>query len=127
MRSSKPLVLLTLALSPALSGCLVVAGAAAAYGTVQYVNNTVQEDFREDESDVREASADALHTLGYTFVEKKEETDPTVRVFEGHDLEVRLERRARGVVRVQVRVGLFDTDENRRRANVILDEIARQL
>lgn len=125
--SRSPLLLL-LALTPFLPGCLFAAatGAASAIGIVSYKENEVYRDFQMDMRTCWKAAVYALENQGYEFDEKPEmrPTDNEVRAGEAW---VRVERHAEGHIRVRVRVGTFANQENLRLSKLLLGDIARRL
>lgn len=110
------------------SGCVVAAVAAAAgvtYGAIQYANNEAYRDFEAELPVIWRATVDALESQGYGFQDPGHA--PTEGEIEVDDTRVRVERQPGGITRVRVRVGTFDTEENKRRAELILEDVAAQL
>jgi len=109
------------------SGCLgVVAGAAGAYGYVKYAANEFARDFDASLDEGYAAARFALESQGYPPFELEElrRTDGELRTEDAH---VTVERHPGGVVRIRVRVGTFETDENQRRAELLLEDVAKRL
>jgi hypothetical protein len=109
-----------------LGGCLFVVAGAAAYGVVQYDENEASRSYRDEFEDVWHAGLTALERLGYplpTIVRKT----ATEGALTSGDASLTFERIPEGKVRVAVRVGTFDTQEHRRRAALVLEQIADEL
>ncbi len=117
-------VLLALAL-PLLGGCEAVAAASAAGLTViQQESSEVSRDFDAMLDEVYELSLESLRQLEYP--EPALQTKGrTVAEIEGEDVLVRIQQYPAGVCRIRVRAGRFRSEENLRRAERILDEVAR--
>ena len=115
-----------------LTGCVAVAVAAAAgtVGYIQYEKNETYTDFKQDINVAWTASVDALEALGYeiTYSVARTLSEPiNESEIEGKGYKLRLERYPGDMTRARVRVGTFDTEDNRRKADLILEEISRQL
>lgn len=118
-----------LALVSLTSSCVaVVAGAAAAVGYVMYSENEAYRDFETDLDETWDATIDALQSLDYQV-----DSDYPHGVTEGEiDLEdrettVAVKLYPEGFTRVSVRVGTFESDDNKRKAELILEAVAKQL
>jgi len=125
-------LLLALVATLPLTGCvaIAVAGAAGTVGYIQYEKNETYTDFDEDIHVVWTASVDALEALGFEipYSVARTLTGPVNESeIEGDGYRVRLERYLGDVTRARVRVGTFDTEDNRRRADLILEEISRRV
>lgn len=115
-------------------GCAAVAAGAAAgaatYGAIKYTENEVFADFKvsldrawlatvdslRDEG--LQVPADATHSATDGEIELKD-ADPTVWA--------RVEAHPQGFTRVRLRVGTFETEENKRRSELLLRRIERRL
>lgn len=124
MKTLAPLSLLVLGLLG--SGCLAVVAAGAAAGYVQYDNNRMWREFVGEPSPIYTATHAAAVAQGYR-VHEDAGNDPTRRTLTGEDIVITLERYPRGRMRVSVRIGTFSTDEHRRRASLLLEEIGTRL
>lgn len=119
-------LLALLALPFVASGCLLVAAGGAAYGAIQYEKNEAYRDFESDLPDTWDATVAALEKLGYSVPENAGHT-PTEGEIDIEDTNVRVERYPGDLTRVRVRIGTFDTESHRRRAQLLLEEIDLQL
>jgi len=120
---------IAIALSLALgstSCVVVVAGAAAAVGYTRYQENEAYQDYEADLEEVWDAALVALNKLNYG-VSTAAPLGPTEGELELEDLWIRAEALPNDTTRVRVRVGTFKTDDNQRRAGLILEEIADEL
>lgn len=112
-----------------LPGCFLVAVAAvgaAGYGAISYENNEGWMDYKVELGEAWAASLRALQKLGYR-VTGNPRPGATEGTIEADQAKVVVEQHAGGYVRVRVRVGTFTTDDNERRAKLILEEITAQL
>jgi hypothetical protein len=122
--------LLSLALASlpvAAGGCLFLAvGAAAAFGVVMYLENEAYQDFHADLDTTWNATLAAMRKLGYPVQEgmPHSTTEGEVKINDAH---VRVTRESGGHTRVHVRIGTFETDDHRRRAALLLEEIAKSI
>jgi hypothetical protein len=113
----------------ALPGCVVAAvavGAAAAYGAVQYGENEAYRDFRTSLDVTWDATLDSMRTLGYP-VGTSVPRGTAEGTIQAGDAKVVVERHPGDFTRVRVRIGTFSTDDNRRRAGLVLEEVARRV
>lgn len=124
---------LLLALSLALpgSGCVVAAVAAGAtYGVIRYERNEAVRDLKASTGRVWRAAQDALVARGYRLPAAISRNLPESRdraEIQGDGYQVQVEEQVGGWTRLRVRVGHFDTKENRRRAGLLVDSIERRL
>jgi len=124
------LLLLALASLPvAAGGCFVAAlavGAAATFGVVMYVENEAYRDFHAELDPAWNATLAAMRKLGYPVQEGMPHgiTEGAVKV---NDAEVRVTRESGGYTRIHVRIGTFETEDHRRRATLLLEEIAKTI
>jgi len=121
------LVFLSLAILPLASGCLAAAVAAGAVGYIQYEKNEAYRDFEGVEIDrAWKATVDALEAEGFEAPSEAEH-----RASEGEleldDVWARVERHPGERIRVRVRVGTFDSEENRRKSGLILERVSKAL
>ncbi|MCP3916704.1 MAG: DUF3568 family protein [bacterium] len=107
-------------------GCIAVAAAAGAVGYVQYDRNAASRSFDTDLDDAFEAARDVVVANGY-LVKQVESSEPNHLRLEGDKIKVGLEEFEGGKVKITVRVGTFDTEEHRKAAGELLDEIAKAL
>jgi len=121
--------LLFLPLFVPVTGCAVVAVAAAAgaIGLVQYDRNKAHRDFEVPFEEAYQASVAVAADLGYPDVVVKLHTPTEGEFASGEDLWVRVEDHPDGFICVAVRVGNFDTEDHRRRSGLFLNEVAKQL
>jgi len=123
--------ILCLSLLLPLSGCLVAAAAAgAAYGYIKYENNEAIRDFEAPLEGVWDAALDALEDRGYVIPGGvgRDLTDVQDDAeVEGDDYWLRVERHPGGISRVRVRIGTFETEENKRRAGLLIEAIEQRL
>jgi hypothetical protein len=125
--SLRPALVLLAAACLVLPGCLAVAaGAAAGYGTHQYVTNEGAREFQAPLESAWGASIAALDEVGAPVA-----SPPSLGATEGRlaarDYQVRVEKLSETSSRVRVRVGTFSTEDHRRRAGLFLDAVARRL
>ena len=131
MRARSLIALALLAAVPS-SGCTAVAVVAAVgtVGYIQYEKNEVYKDFDADLNVVWTASVDALEALGYEVppeVDRLWDEPATEGVIGGKHYKLHVERLIGQRTRVRVRVGTFDTSDNRRKADLVIEEITDRL
>jgi len=115
-----------LVLVPLCSSCVAVAAAGVVgAGIVQYKRNEVERDFPNELAEAWQGVAEGLQRLGIEPTES--ELGPTEGFLAHEDLRVHVESHAGGFTRVRVRAGAFRTQDNLRRAEVVLQEIAASL
>lgn len=119
-------LVLALAGANACVATAIVAGAAATFGIVMYSENEAVRDFDAGLGPTWSATVAAMRTLGYPVADGAAHGLTEGRV-EVHDVKVRVTREPGDFTRVRVRVGTFRTEEHRRRAGLILEEVARLL
>lgn len=128
MRSTKTLLLLCIA--PALAGCVVAAaavvGAAAAYGAVKYTENGAYQDFKTDFDTTWMATIASMKEMGYGLPKDLTHT-PTEGKIKAGDTVADVEKHAEGFTRVNVTIGTFQSEEHKRKAKLLLDNIAKRL
>src|SRR5262249_34115208 len=111
------------------AGCFVAAAAAGAgvvYGAISYQQNEATMDVQQDLPTVWAASKAALRELGYT-VDDSQKPGATEGTLRAGEAKVVVERQPGNVTRVRVRVGTFDTDDNKRHAALILEATKKRL
>jgi hypothetical protein len=121
-------VLVALCCLPLL-GCPVVAVAAvgaATYGVISWHGNEAQMDFQAELPKVWDASKTALRALAFPVDDTQQHT-VTEGTLTAGEAKLIVERQPGNVTRVRARVGTFDTDDNKRRAQLILEEIQKRL
>lgn len=121
----KILPILALTLAASTSSCIIAAVGAAA-GYIQYDNNEGWKDYTGSLDQVFSATEKALAELGYTASEA-ESSDPTQRLLKADGLNLSIVKQTSEVTRVRVRVGTFKTEDHKRQAQLILDEIGNQM
>ena len=122
-------VLLALLLVPLLSGCLAVAGltvGAGVVGFVYYDKNEAHKDFDASFEKTWKASLEALRELKYEVPKEVAHAPDSGDVTIG-DLRLRVAHHPGSLTRVRVRIGTFLTEEHRRRAGLILEQIEKEL
>ncbi len=119
-----PAVLLSiLALTP---GCVAVVAGAAAAGTMKYVSNESARTFPATINATWSATLEGLRDVGYP-VDASVPFERQGGEFEIQDVKVQVKAGKPGMTRVWVRVGTFDNEKNRTKAQRILDAIAKRL
>jgi hypothetical protein len=108
------------------AGCLVVAAGAAGYGAVKYAQNEAARDYNADLTSTWVATLDTMREMGYP-VSPGAPHGPTSGVIDIGDAHVSVAKHSESRTRVHVRIGTFDTDDHRRRANLLLSGIGRRL
>src|ERR1041384_5525502 len=110
-----------------LPGCVVAAAAAGAavYGALSYHENEAWMDFHTDLPKVWTAMLDSLQENGYPPDRRKQPGVNEGEITAG-EATVKVERNP-GFTRVKVRVGTFDSEENRRHAGLILEGMKKRL
>jgi hypothetical protein len=113
-----------------LQGCflLLVGGAAAgaAYGTVKYVNNTLQVTQNVNLDKAWQAANAALQDLQMPVTESNKDGASgklKARNAQNQPVTVQLLRKTDTVTEIQITVGTFDSRENRTEARQIYDEM----
>lgn len=124
------LPIIALSLVPATGSCVAVVAAGAAYGFVKYDKNEASQEFETSIESAWSASIKALETSGYTV-------DPTVArdlaseadsaKVEGDGYWLRVEKHIESRVRVRVRIGTFESKENKRKSALLLEAIQEGL
>lgn len=108
------------------SGCAAAVVGGAAYGAYKLVNNDQERDFQADLEPTWRAAIASLQENGHA-ISTTAGHGATSGELEIGDVKVWVAAHATGVTRVSIRVGTFDTDEHRRRANLIMAGIASRL
>lgn len=110
------------------TGCIaaVAAAAAATFGAIQYKANGAEQDYNREFRRTFDASVAALRKLGYEL-DGDPQPGPTEGEIRVDDVKLYVTRQPEGKTRVEVRVGTFDTEDHRRRATLILEEITAAL
>lgn len=123
-------ILAALLALPLLGSCIALAaagaGAAATYGYVSYKNNEASTEFDRSVDLTWKACVHALKAQDYV-IEGEPERGPTGGTIEAGSATVHVEREVGDTTRVRVRVGTFDSEDNRRLAKLLMEEIARRL
>jgi len=97
-----------------------------AIGVKSYAENEAHLDVRASLDEAWNASLEALGENGYAFGEPTWHGATEGRVRIG-DTDVRVEKMPGDSTRVRVRVGLFDRQDNRRRAALLLESVGRRV
>jgi hypothetical protein len=119
-------VLACLAALP-LTGCIAVAaGAAAGYGAVKYSKNEQGRDYAASLAATWNATIATLRGMGYPIADGTA-PGPTEGRIAIEDVVVEVMKFSDSVTRVEVRFGTFDSGDHRRRADLLLDGIAKRL
>lgn len=108
------------------AGCAVALAGGAAYGAIKYANNGLERDFAADLEPTWQAAIASLQENGHPLSGTASH-GATSGVLQIADVTVRVATHPQGKTRVSIRIGTFDTDEHRRRANLIMEGIARRL
>jgi hypothetical protein len=121
-------LLLLAALLP-LGGCIAVAAVAVGagvFGVISYTQNEALRDFKREFEPTFDASLAALKEVGYPEPSKvfRGKTEGKIEV---DDVEVHVARHPGDYTRVSVRVGTFRTDDHKRKAKLILEDVAKRL
>ena len=103
-----------------------LASATLAYAVWSYRTNEVRRDVPATLDDVWDVVVEALGENGFLFGEPTWDGATEGRVSAGDALVV-AERHPGGFTRVRISVGLFRTADNRRRASLILESVARHV
>ena len=132
MRPYAPFLVAVLSVAlPALAGpgCVaaaVVVGAGAAFGVIKYMDNEAYRDFRTSMDATWSAAVASTREQGYP-VSSDPAHGPSEGEFEAGDAKVIVERHPEDFTRVRVRIGTFESEDNKRRATLILEGVARRL
>ncbi len=129
MRAARTL-LIALSLAPLSSCFLAVAAAGGALGYVKYDQNGAYQDFETSVQSAWTATREALEDQGYTLP-----GDAAVSLAEGStegeiradEYRARIEKHPGGIARVHIRIGLFDSEDNKRKAKLVLEQVAGRL
>jgi len=111
-------------------GCFAVAVAAGAaavtYGVVRYTENEAYRDCPGSLDETWKAALAALKDNGYAVDESTPHaaTEGRIKVA---DVELSVDTQPGGVTRVHVRVGAFGTEDEKRRAALILESVGKRL
>lgn len=103
----------------------VALGVAATLCYASYRRNERHCDLRAPLSEAWSAAIEALGENGFVFGEPSWFGSTEGRI-EAGDAKVIVEKHPGGYTRVRVRVGLFDTDDNRRRAGLVVESIEKR-
>ena len=111
-----------------LSGCLALAvGAAGGVGYYKYRENEVHRDFKASPQETWKVTLRSLERVGYPAPRIKWHQAADGGEIEDDDLWVKVEARANDYTRVRIRVGTFETEENQRKAALLLERIDEAL
>lgn len=117
-----------------LQGCalLVVGGAAAgvAYGTVKYVDNTLQVTHEASLDRVWQAANGAMKDLQFPINTSKKDGSSGIlqsRNAQGQPITVQAIRKGDKLTEVKITVGTFDSADNRTKAQQIHDKLKAKL
>jgi hypothetical protein len=100
--------------------------AIAAVGMKSFLENEAHVDVRAPLDDAWNASLEALGENGYAFGEPTWHGATEGRIRVG-DTNVVVERHPGNLTRVRVRVGVFDLADNRRRAALLIESVAKRV
>jgi len=119
-----------LCLVPLTSGCLAAAGltvgAAGVVGYVYYDKNEAQRDFAANFDKTWKATFEALRTLKYAVPKEPEHSTDSGDLTIGN-VRISVARNPGNTTRVSIRIGIFDTEDHRRRAGLIFEKIEELL
>lgn len=125
---------LALALLLPLGGCVIVAaaavGAVLALGTYKYLNNELQRDYEADYDATFEAAKKTVRDLGFHAIQESRDFARAVvncRRSDETPVTVTVEKIDAKRVHLSVRVGTFESDENRAAAQAVHEQIYRNL
>jgi hypothetical protein len=113
-------------LLPLAGGCLATAiavGAGAAFGIVMYSENEAYRDFHAGLDEAWNRTLISMRELGYP-VQEGIPHGPTEGKIVVNDATVHVTTESGGFTRIRVRIGTFLSDDNRRRATLLLEKIA---
>ena len=123
--------LLALALALPSAGCVVAAVAAGAtYGIIRYEKNEAVHDLQAPAGRVWRAAQDALVGRGYRLPGGLDRELPESKdraAIHGDGYWVQVEEQPGGWTRLRVRVGTFNSKENRRKAGLLVESIEGRL
>lgn len=105
---------------------VVMAGSAAAFALRSWYGNEMARDVRASLADAWRAAIWAMGENGISYGEGTA-CGATEAVVRARDATIRIERHPGSISRVRIRVGRFDTAENRRREALLLESILRNL
>lgn len=126
-RSFAVLVLVSAAVAS--GGCVVGAlavGAAAGYGAIKYDENEASREFDVPLARAWAATVAAMEDNGFAVGDPSPQGVTEGRIESG-DAKVVVEAITGGRSRVRVRIGTFDNEDNRRRAALVLERVAKRL
>jgi hypothetical protein len=112
-----------------LPGCIFAAAAAVAavaVGVVSYENNEAWMDYKGTLDQLWNATLQAMRKQGYV-VPGDPKPNATEGTIEAGETRVVVETHAGGYVRVRVRVGTFTSEDNERKAKLLIEEVTAQL
>ncbi len=112
-----------------LSSCIVVAAAAvgaATFGAISWNENEAQMDFQRDFDATWQATKAALRELAFP-VDDTQLPGKTEGTLHAGDATATVEMHPGNTTRVRVRVGTFESDDNKRRAQLILESLKKRL
>lgn len=117
-----------------LAGCVAVAaaavGAVAALGAYSYVNNELEREYQAGFDQAWQATLKAVNDLGLKLTSQSKDfqkANVQARRADDSAVTIQLEERAKDRVLIRVRVGTFESDENRRAAESIHEQIFRNM
>jgi hypothetical protein len=117
----------------ALTSCVAVAAAAigaAAIGAYSYANNELSRDYHATYDQAWDATLKAAKDLNLTVTSQNKDYQKAVvqaKRADGTPVTINLEALEKDRVKLTVRVGTFESDENRRAAEAIHDQILRNM
>lgn len=116
-----------LGLLPVTSGCLFVAGGAAAVGGMLYVNGDLEQSIKADPQKVVAATEKAFIALKVTLVSKEAtglEGKVSGQTGDGKAITVKVANKGGGISKVSIRIGTFGDKD---KSQAIMDEIVKRL
>lgn len=129
MRSMRSSALLLFLLLP-LSGCIVAAAAvagAAVYGVMKYENNEAVRYYEADYAKTHHATLKVMRTEGYPVQEGVAPDAAGTTDIELNDVHVAVVRHGEKSTAVRVRIGTFESEDHKAKAERLLAKVAREL
>lgn len=117
------------ALLPVLPGCVVVAlgvAVAGAAGVVLYAENEAVMKYSKSLDETWDATLASLREFGHD-VDMSRRPNATEGRIDAGDTVVRVERIPGQMTQVRVRVGTFRSEDNKRRASLLLERVRERL
>ena len=104
-----------------------VVAAAGAVGVVLYAKNEAYRNYEAPFDKTWQASVAATRAAGYELPAEMKPQSSSEGKFDVRQLKVRVEKHTGGITRVSVRIGTFRTDDHKRKAKLLLEDIGKRL